>query len=111
MISIQVLCHVDDLMHGFVTSWENVLFTLENIGTCVKITWNYFPCLILHKVKVFIDYAQGLVQLLGTSGHVTLSVDMIGKHSISCFNEEILCIKNWNHFKNCMYHKLNNLRL
>ena len=48
---------------------------------------------------------------LGTSGHVTLSVDMIGKHSISCFNEEILCIKNWNHFKNCMYHKLNTLRL
>ena len=39
-------------------------FTLENIGTCVKITWNYFPCLVLHKVKVFIDYAQGLVQLL-----------------------------------------------
>ena len=64
MISIQVLCHVDDLMHGFVTSWENVLFTLENIGTCVKITWNYIPCLVLHKVKVFIDYAQGLVQLL-----------------------------------------------
>ena len=67
MISIQVLCHVDDLMHGFVTSCENVLFTLENIGTCVKITWNYFPCLVLHKpdkVKVFIDYAQGLVQLL-----------------------------------------------
>ena len=32
-------------------SWENVLFTLENIGTCVKITWNYFPCLFLHKVK------------------------------------------------------------
>ena len=64
MISIQVLCHVDDLMHGFVTSLENVLFTLENIGTCVKITWNYFPCLVLHKVKVFIDYAQGLVQLL-----------------------------------------------
>ena len=48
---------------------------------------------------------------LGTSGHVTLSVDMIGKHSISCLNEEILCIKNWNHLKNCMYHKLNNLRL
>ena len=64
MISIQVLCHVDDLMHDFVTSWENVLFTLENIGTCVKITWNYFPNLVLHKVKVFIDYAQGLVQLL-----------------------------------------------
>ena len=64
-ISIQVLCHVDDLMHGFVTSWENVLFTLENIGTCVKITWNYFPCLVLHKVKVFIDYnAQDLMQLL-----------------------------------------------
>ena len=62
MISIQVLCHVDDLMHGF--CWENVLITLENIGTCVKITWNYFPCLVLHKVKVFIDYAQGLVQLL-----------------------------------------------
>ena len=37
---------------------------LEYIGTCVKITWNYFPCLVLHKVKVFIDYAQGLVQLL-----------------------------------------------
>ena len=53
MISIQVLCHVDDLMHGFVTSWENVLFTLENIGKCVKITWNYFPCLVLHKVKSF----------------------------------------------------------
>ena len=61
---IQVLCHVVNLKHGFVTSWENVLFTLENIGTCVKITWNYFPCLVLHKVKVFIDYAQGLVQLL-----------------------------------------------
>ena len=52
------------MMHSFVTSWENVLFTLENIGTCVKITWNYFPCLVLHKVKAFIDYAQGLVQLL-----------------------------------------------
>ena len=63
MISIQVLCHVDDLMHSFV-SWENVLFTLENIGTCVKITLNYFPCLVLHKVKVFINYGQGLVQLL-----------------------------------------------
>ena len=49
--------------------------------------------------------------MVGTSGHVTLSVDMIGKHSISSFNEEILCIKNWNHFKNCMYHKLINLRL
>ena len=64
MISIQVLCHVVDLKHGFVTSLENVLLTLENIGTCVKITWNYFFCLFLHKVKVFIDYAQGLVQLL-----------------------------------------------
>ena len=64
MISIQVLCHVVDLTHGFVTSLENVLFTLENIGTCVKITWNYFPCIVPHKVKVFIDYAQGLVQLL-----------------------------------------------
>ena len=51
MISIQVLCHVVDLKHGFVTSWENVLFTLENIGTCVKITWNYFLCLVLHKVS------------------------------------------------------------
>ena len=49
--------------------------------------------------------------IVGTSGHVTLSVDMIGKHSISCFNEEIICIKSWNHLKNCMYHKLNNLRL
>ena len=37
---------------------------MENIGTYVKSTWNYFPCLVLHKVKVFIDYAQGLVQLL-----------------------------------------------
>ena len=64
MIPTKVLCHVDDLMHGFVTSWENVLFTLENIGTCVKITWNYFPCLVLLKVKVFFDYAQGLIQLL-----------------------------------------------
>ena len=64
MISIQVICHVVNLMHGFVTSWENVLFTLENIGTCVKITWNYIPCLVLHKEKVFIDKAQGLVQLL-----------------------------------------------
>ena len=54
---------VVDLKHGFVTSWDNILFTLENIGTCVKITLNYFPCLVLHKV-VFIDYAQGLVQLL-----------------------------------------------
>ena len=62
--SSTVLCHVVDLKHGFVTSWENVLFTLENIGTCVKITWNYFPCLVLHMVKVFIDNAQGLVQLL-----------------------------------------------
>ena len=35
---------------GFVKSWENVLFKLENIGTCVIITWNYFPCLVLHKV-------------------------------------------------------------
>ena len=35
MISIQVLCHVDDLMHGFVTSWENVLFTLENRGVTI----------------------------------------------------------------------------
>ena len=64
MISIQVLCHVFYLKHGFVTSWENVLLTLENIGTCVRITWNYFPCLVLHKVKVFINSAQGLVQLL-----------------------------------------------
>ena len=66
MISIQVLCHVVDLKHGFVTSLENVLFTLENIGsgTRAKITWNYFPCLVLHKVKIFIDYAQDLVQLL-----------------------------------------------
>ena len=37
MISIQVLCHVVDLTHGFVTSWENVLFTLENIGTLLKL--------------------------------------------------------------------------
>ena len=28
---IQVLCHVDDLMHGFVTSWENVLFKHWNV--------------------------------------------------------------------------------
>ena len=64
MTSIQGLCHVVDLMHGFVPSSENVLFTLESIGTCVKITWNYFPCVVLHKVKVFMDYAQGLVQIL-----------------------------------------------
>ena len=64
MISIEVLCHVADLKHGFVTSLENVLFMLQNIGTCVKITWNYFPCVVLHKVQVFIDlYAQDLVQL------------------------------------------------
>ena len=62
--SLYKVCHVVDLKHGFVTSWENVLFTLENIGTCVKLTWNYFPCLVLRKEKVFIDYAQGLVQLL-----------------------------------------------
>ena len=43
MISIQVLCHVDDLIHGFVTSWENVLFTLENIGKCVKNYLELFP--------------------------------------------------------------------
>ena len=60
MISIQVLCHVVDLKHGFVTSWENVIFMLENIGICVKITWNYFLCLVLHKVKVFIDYGHRL---------------------------------------------------
>ena len=53
MIYIQVLCHVADLTHGYVTSWENVLFTLENIGTCVKITWNYFPCLVLTQGKSF----------------------------------------------------------
>ena len=35
MISIQVLSHVD-LKHGFVTRWENVLFALENMGTCIK---------------------------------------------------------------------------
>ena len=52
MISIQVLCHVVDLTHGFCHKfWENDLFTLEKIGTCVKITWNY--CLVLHKVKSF----------------------------------------------------------
>ena len=42
--------HVVDLKQGFVTSWENVIFTLENMGTCVKITWNYFPCVVHHKV-------------------------------------------------------------
>ena len=30
---------------------KNVLFTLENIGTRVKTTWHYFPCLVLHKVE------------------------------------------------------------
>ena len=69
MISIQVLCHVVDLKHSFVTSWDNVLFTLKNIGSCVKITRSYFPCLVLHKVKVFIAYSQGLVQLLLLSFH------------------------------------------
>ena len=38
-----ILCHVVDLKDGFVTSWENVLFTLENIGTSVKITLDLFP--------------------------------------------------------------------
>ena len=33
MITVQVLCHAVDLKHGLVTSWENVLYTLENIGT------------------------------------------------------------------------------
>ena len=32
--------------HGFVTSWENVLFMLENIGTCVK---NYLELFPLHR--------------------------------------------------------------
>ena len=58
MISIQVFCHVVHLKHSFVTSWENVLFTLKNIGTCVKITWNYFLCVVLHKVKVFFPEAD-----------------------------------------------------
>ena len=31
-----------DLKQGFVTRWENVLITSRNIGTCVKITSNYF---------------------------------------------------------------------
>ena len=53
MISVQVLCHGVDLKHGFDPRWENVLhvFTFKIIGTCVKITLNYFPCVVLHKVK------------------------------------------------------------
>ena len=30
----------------------------------VEVTSNYFPFVVLHKVKFFIDYVQGLVQLL-----------------------------------------------
>ena len=56
MISIQVLCHCCLFEARFVISWKNVLFMLENIGTCVTITWNYFPCLVLHKVKVIRIY-------------------------------------------------------
>ena len=53
MISIQVLCNVVDLKYGFDKRWENVLFTSEYIKTCVKINWNYFPRIVLHKVKRF----------------------------------------------------------
>ena len=49
-----------DLKHSFVTSWKNVL-TLELV---LKLFFYYFPCVVLHMVKVFIDYAQGVVQLL-----------------------------------------------
>ena len=62
MLSIQVLCHIVDLKHDFDIRWKIVLFTLENIGTCVEITLYYFHCIVLHKVKVFMDYIQGLVQ-------------------------------------------------
>ena len=37
-VSLQVLCHVVDLKHGFYTRREKVLFTSENIETYVKIT-------------------------------------------------------------------------
>ena len=85
-----------DLKHSSVTSWENVLSylpgTLENIGTCVKVTWNYFPCLILHKVKVFIDYAQGLVQLLLLIGDFIFALFIFmkdGKSAVN-YNSEII---------------------
>ena len=48
--------HVVDWKHGFDTKWKNVLFTLEKIGNFVENTWNYFPCAVLQKVKVFIHY-------------------------------------------------------
>ena len=34
---------------------ECFISTLQNIGTCVRITWNYFPCVVLHEVKVFMN--------------------------------------------------------
>ena len=64
----QNLCHVVDLKNSFVTSWKNVLFTLENIWTCSKITWNYFPCLVLLKVKVFIFMRRFVAVITGYWG-------------------------------------------
>ena len=43
-------------MHGFVTSWENVLFTLENIGLLervLKLLGIISLASFLHKVKSF----------------------------------------------------------
>ena len=77
MLSIQVLCHVVDLKHGFVTSLENVLFTLENIGsgTRVKITWNYFPCQTSRKflqlTRHFCTFAEIKTCLLRKSWNIS----------------------------------------
>ena len=46
------------------TRRKNILFTLENIGMHLEYTSNYFHCVALHKVKMFMHYAQGLMQLL-----------------------------------------------
>ena len=99
LYGIQVLCHVVDLKHGFVTSWENVLFALGNIRTCVEITWNYFPCLVLHKVKVFIDFAQGMVQILSLIFYiddfiVALFIFMKGGIAVNYNGSEIIGLTN-----------------
>ena len=70
--SVNDICNVVDLKHGFDTRIEDrrmfylhvMLETIALALTFVKITSNYFPCVDLHKVKIFIRYAQGLMQLL-----------------------------------------------
>ena len=100
MISIQVLYHAVDLKHSFVTSWENVLFTLENIETCVKITWNYFSCVALHKVKVFIDYACArfgtviIVDFYIDNFIFALFICMKDSKAVNCNGSEIIGLIN-----------------